>query len=67
MLVAQVEDKQARVEIAYRRGVRTEGNQQALKLMEQVFEPCPAQWRGVGEVPSSGLKLREKYQQFDAS
>jgi len=66
MLVAQIENSESRVEIAYRRGVRPEGNQQALKLMEQVFEPCPAQWRGMGEVPESGLKLREQYQHFDA-
>ena len=66
MLVAQIENGESKVEIAYRRGVRPEGNQQALKLMEQVFEPCPAQWRGIGEVPSSGLKLRKEYQHFDA-
>jgi len=66
MLVAQVENSESKVEIAYRRGVRPEGNQQALKLMEQVFEPCPAQWRGIGEVPNSGLKLRKEYQRFDA-
>jgi len=66
MLVAQIENGQSKVEIAYRRGVRPEGNQQALKLMEQVFEPCPAQWRGIGEVPDSGLRLRREYQRFDA-
>ena len=66
MLVEQVENGESRVEIAYRRGVQPEGNQQALKLMEQVFEPCPARWRGMGEVAGSGLKLREKYQRFDA-
>ena len=66
MLVAQIESGQSKVEIAYRRGVHPEGNQQALKLMKQVFEPCPAQWRGIGEVPDSGLKLRKEYQHFDA-
>ena len=66
MLVAQIESGQSKVEIAYRRGVHPEGNQQALKLMKQVFEPCPAQWRGIGEVPDSGLKLRKEYQPFDA-
>ena len=66
MLVAQVENNESRVEIAYRRGVRPEGNQQALKLMERVFEPCSAEWRGIGEVPDSGLKLRKEYQHFDA-
>jgi len=66
MLVSQVEKGKSQVEIAYRRGVRPEGNKQALKLMEEVFEPCPAQWRGIGEVLASGLKLRKKYQRFDA-
>jgi hydrogenase expression/formation protein HypD len=66
MLVTQVENGESRVEIAYRRGVRPEGNQQALRLMEQVFEPSPAQWRGIGEVSHSGLKLKKKYQRFDA-
>jgi hydrogenase expression/formation protein HypD len=66
MLVNQVENGKSQVEIAYRRGVRPEGNQQALKLMRQVFEPAPAQWRGMGEVQGSGLKLRKKYQRFDA-
>jgi hydrogenase expression/formation protein HypD len=66
MLVAQVEGGRSEVEIAYRRGVRPEGNQEALRLMEQVFEPGPATWRGVGEVHHSGLKIRKEYQRFDA-
>jgi hydrogenase expression/formation protein HypD len=66
MLVSQVENGRSQVEIAYKRGVRPEGNQQALKLMGQVFEPCPAQWRGMGEVPGSGLRLKKKYRRFDA-
>jgi len=37
-----------------------------LKLMEQVFEPAPARWRGIGEVADSGLKLKSKYKRFDA-
>jgi hydrogenase expression/formation protein HypD len=66
MLVGQVEKGQSEVEIAYKRGVRPEGNLQALKLMEQVFEPAPAKWRGIGEVAGSGLRLKQKYQRFDA-
>lgn len=66
MLVEQVEKGRAGVEIAYRRGVRPEGNQIALKLMERVFEPSSARWRGMGEIPGSGLKIRAKYQRFDA-
>ena len=67
MLVDQVESGRSEVEIAYRRGVRPEGNEEAIRLMEQVFEPGPAAWRGIGEVPDSGLKIRNEYQHFDAT
>ena len=66
MLVNQIETGQYKVEIAYRRGVKPEGNQQALKLMDTVFEVTEANWRGIGIVPSSGLRLREGYRRFDA-
>lgn len=66
MLVEQVENGKSEVEIAYRRGVYTNGNKQALKIMERVFEPCSASWRGIGEIPKSGLRLREDYKRFDA-
>ena len=66
MLVTQVESGRSEVEVAYRRGVKYEGNLAALKLMEQVFEPCTADWRGIGEVAGSGLKLRPAYRDFDA-
>ena len=65
-LVNQIEIGQPRVEIAYRRGVKPEGNQPALQLMDTVFEVCEANWRGIGLVPSSGLRLKRKYQRFDA-
>ena len=66
MLVEQVEKGESRVEIAYKRGVRPEGNKIALKLMGRVFEPSPARWRGMGEIAGSGLKIREEYKSFDA-
>jgi hydrogenase expression/formation protein HypD len=66
-LVAQVERGEAKVEIAYRRGVRPEGNLEALRIMNRVFEPCPARWRGLGEIPDSGLRLRQEFESFDAS
>jgi len=64
-LVNQIETGQPKVEIAYRRGVKPEGNQPALKLMNTVFEVSTANWRGIGSVPSSGLKLNNRYQRFD--
>jgi len=66
MLVDQIEAGQPKVEIAYRRAVRPEGNPQALRLMHQVFAVGPATWRGVGTVPGSGLVLRDEYQAYDA-
>ena len=66
MLVGQLEKGESRVEIAYRRGVSAEGNRRALEIMYQVFELCPARWRGVGAVPGSGLGLRDAYRRFDA-
>jgi hydrogenase expression/formation protein HypD len=65
-LVEQIESGQPKVEIAYRRGVKPEGNQPALRLMETVFEIGDANWRGIGDVPASGLQLRPKYEKFDA-
>ncbi|MFC1914049.1 hydrogenase formation protein HypD [Chloroflexota bacterium] len=66
MLVEQVENGKPGVEIAYRRGVNPEGNRRAVEIMEQVFEPCAANWRGIGSIPGSGLRLRKEYRQFDA-
>ncbi|MDO8491489.1 MAG: hydrogenase formation protein HypD, partial [Dehalococcoidia bacterium] len=66
MLVEQIESGKPAVEIAYRRGVRPEGNQRALAILSDVFEPCSANWRGIGAIPGSGLRLSEKYSRFDA-
>jgi len=66
MLVRQVEAEEARVEIQYRRAVTPEGNQNALRTMDRVFEPCDAPWRGLGVIPKSGLAFREAYRAFDA-
>lgn len=66
MLVDQIERQEYSVEIAYRRGVRAEGNQAALGIMEQVFDPAEANWRGIGVVPGSGLKLKKRFERYDA-
>jgi hydrogenase expression/formation protein HypD len=66
MLVTQVEKHQSKVEIAYKRSVTPDGNLQALKIMGQIFEPCPANWRGMGTVKDSGLKVRLEFAAYDA-
>ena len=65
-LVEQVESGKPRVEIAYRRGVKPQGNEKALELMNEVFAIDGATWRGIGIVPQSGLKINQKYRHFDA-
>jgi len=66
MLVQQIENNNPQVQIAYTRGVKPEGNIKALELMNDVFDITSAAWRGIGTIPSSGFKLRDKYARFDA-
>jgi hydrogenase expression/formation protein HypD len=65
-LVEQVENGKPRVEIAYARGVKPEGNTKARQLMEDVFDVSGASWRGIGIIPKSGLRIRGEYERFDA-
>lgn len=67
MIVRQIARKKAVIEIQYRNVVREEGNPRALQLLDKYFEPCEAYWRGIGVIPGSGLKLRERYANFDAA
>jgi len=67
LLVEQIESGEPKVEIAYRRGVKPEGNPAALKLMDTVFEVGEADWRGIGIVPASGLQFKRRYESFDAT
>jgi len=66
MLVRQIEGGKPAVEIAYRRGVRPDGNERALSVMREVFEPASANWRGIGAVLHSGLRMRPEFADFDA-
>jgi hydrogenase expression/formation protein HypD len=67
MLIAQISTGESRVENQYRRFVKTTGNLKAQALSAEVFEPCTANWRGIGPIPDSGLKIRAKYAAFDAA
>ena len=67
MLVRQAVAGRAEVETQYRRVVRPAGNPRAQALLAEVFEPGPARWRGLGEIPGSGLSLRPAYAAFDAA
>jgi hydrogenase expression/formation protein HypD len=66
MCVKQLEEGRAEVENQYARSVRREGNRHAQELIREVFEVVPRKWRGIGEIPQSGLGLREPYREYDA-
>lgn len=66
MAVAQLESGRAEVENQYARAVRRSGNHPAQQRILDVFEVTPRSWRGIGEIPASGLRIRESYRQFDA-
>ncbi|MEE0345275.1 MAG: hydrogenase formation protein HypD, partial [Adlercreutzia sp.] len=62
----QLHEGRAEIEIAYARGVMPEGNPVALAAIDEVFETCSATWRGLGEIPGSGYRIREEFADFDA-
>lgn len=67
MVLEQLVAGVARVENQYARVVREGGNARAQAAIDDVFELRESfEWRGLGEVPSSGLRLRERYAAFDA-
>jgi len=66
MLLRQQVEGRAEVEIQYSRSVRPEGNPAALRILDEVFEPCDAEWRGLGVIPGSGLRIRNEFSEHDA-
>jgi hydrogenase expression/formation protein HypD len=66
MLVKQIEEGRASVEIQYRRVVREDGNPVALRKIDEIFEEDEGRWRGLGQIPDSGYRFKESYQEMDA-
>lgn len=66
MCLHQLEEGRFEVENQYSRSVSAAGNLQARELLEEVFEVLPRCWRGLGEIPGSGLGLRAGWRDFDA-
>lgn len=62
-----IAEGRAAVDNQYPRAVTQEGNRQAQALIQQVFEPCDAVWRGLGTIPASGLQMRAAYAAFNAA
>ncbi len=66
LCLSQLEEGRAEVENAYSRVVSEGGNRPAQSLVTEVFEVVDRAWRGIGEIRSSGLGLRERFREFDA-
>jgi hydrogenase expression/formation protein HypD len=64
--VQMLEKGQVEVGNAYSRLVTQEGNRPAQAMIGQVFEECDRKWRGIGEIPQSGWRLRREFDEFNA-
>ncbi|MBU3888118.1 hydrogenase formation protein HypD [Methylosinus sporium] len=67
MLLRQINEGRCEIENQYRRAVTESGNAKAIDEVAEIFELREAfEWRGLGEIPRSALKLREAYADYDA-
>ncbi|MFB0516452.1 MAG: hydrogenase formation protein HypD [Candidatus Neomarinimicrobiota bacterium] len=66
LVVRQLEAGRHEVENQYRRSVRRTGNEPAQDMIKAVYRVVPRQWRGIGEIPRSGLGLQAAYTAYDA-
>lgn len=65
--VLQLENGEHKVENCYERLVKDEGNIPAKNVVNEIFEIGDQEWRGIGKIPQSGLKMRNEFSDFDAS
>lgn len=65
-VVQQLECGRSEVENAYRRTAADAGNAAAQQAIAEVFEVCDRAWRGIGVIPQSGYRVRDRYADFDA-
>lgn len=67
MTVRQLEKGEAKVENQYSRVVRPEGNPEAIKVIQKVFQVNDREWRGIGSIPMSGYEVRKEFAAYDAN
>jgi len=65
-LIEMIVEEKPQVLNTYKRLVSYEGNTNAIKLIDEVMESCDSVWRGLGNIPETGLKLRSAYSAYDA-
>ncbi|MBQ4494703.1 MAG: hydrogenase formation protein HypD [Selenomonadaceae bacterium] len=64
-LLEQIDSGRAEVVNDYRSVVKAEGNVAAKRILAQVYEVADAEWRGMGMIPESGLRMRDEFAAFD--
>ncbi len=64
-LTRMIHDKTPKVLNQYTRVVKNEGNRIAQEIIKEVFTPCDSNWRGMGNLPGTGLTLSKEYEDFD--
>ena len=67
LLLKQIAEGRPRIQNAYPRAVRPEGNRAAQKMLHEAFRMETARWRGLGEIPASGFMLRDELSDLDAA
>ena len=67
LLVDMIEAGRPALHNAYLRAVTEEGNPKAQEILQDIFEPADACWRGIGMIPRSGLKIRPEFAVHDAA
>lgn len=66
LLAHQIAAEKPAIEVAYQRAVSGHGNAKARGIIEEVFAPASAVWRGIGPIADSGLMVRDNFERFDA-
>ncbi|MFA5276097.1 MAG: hydrogenase formation protein HypD, partial [Candidatus Omnitrophota bacterium] len=66
LILRQINENKPHVSNQYLRAVKKEGNIRARKIIYEVFRPRDEQWRGLGKIKASGLKIKDKFRNFDA-
>ncbi len=66
MILEQLKNGSPRVENEYARVATWEGNEKAKELIYNIYEKSDAEWRGIGIIQGSGLKIRDEWKDYDA-
>ncbi len=64
-LINNIKNDNKKLSNAYKSLVSKEGNTVAVELYKEIFEPRDDVWRGIGSIPRSGMKIKEKWRQYD--